>query len=122
MLDECEIIEESAANNVPSFLLGFSTDTGPAVFLISQQILGAFNISDNVGSLAFEGSSTGFDSHCNVSGAFYFQCLGALCVKNGWHFHLDRLLRLNFGDRLIDGEQEGGSNNGGQDDGESFGH
>ena len=40
--------EGSTSNDVPVLLLGFSTDAGPAVLLIGEEVSGAFDVSDHI--------------------------------------------------------------------------
>lgn len=114
----------SASNNVPSFLFSFSTNTWPAVFLVSHKILSAFDVGNDVGSLWFEGSSTCFDGHLNIDSTLNNQRLGTLCGEDSRHFQFNV---LGFGDNwLLDwwvwGQQQGSGNNGWESDDEGFWH
>lgn len=60
----------SAPNDVPSLLLSFVADAGPAGLLVSKQILGAFQVGDDVGSTTLESSSAGNNGFLNIESTF----------------------------------------------------
>jgi hypothetical protein len=68
---------QSAANDVPSLLLGFSTNTRPAMFLVRQEIFGALDIGNDVSTSRLESFGAGNDSLLDVDRALHLQGFGA---------------------------------------------
>lgn len=78
---------------MPSFLLSLGTDAWPAMFFISQKILSAFNISNNISTFSFKSFCTCSNCSLNVNSTFNLKFCCAL-LSNPWG---TRQLHLNFG-------------------------
>ena len=97
---------------MPSFLLGFGTDAGPAVFLVRQEILGALDIGHDVRSLCLEGFGAGDDCPFDIDGALDLECGGALGSEVGVVEGSVDLKVVRFYLGVVD---EGGGEEGGED-------
>lgn len=83
---------------MPAFLLGFSADARPTVFLISQEVFGTFDISNDISTSGFESLSTGHHSPLNINGTLDFKLNRALLGgRPGGDWELDLGLGLGCG-------------------------
>lgn len=106
-------IEKSAADDVPSFLLSFSANAGPAVLLVGQQVSGALDIGDDVRSFSLKSSSACSHGSFNFNRTFNLKFFSALFSRPGSNNfgHFD--CQSGLVDRVEGSEksESGGNNN-----------
>ena len=85
----------SAADDFPLLLLSLCANARPTVFLISQKVSSALNISNDICTLGFNGNCTCSDCLFDVDDTLNFQLLGALGnhprVHCYWGLHWENL-------------------------------